>query len=240
MTMLQRIYLGLVAAAMGAEMARAAPFADDVWRGPQPIPGPVFCAYYDRGGEGVAYHDTEAENLGSGKLNPIDGSYLNAFRRGEGIDISYTKQLNDLDSPCNRVVPPLGLLYVGWNEPGEWFDLTVQVAEAGDYVADLLYTAQRDATISVGLREAPTTSAAAPPATTLASTFDPAETIAWRQWHHWAVAEDAVAITLPRGVSVLRVRVLTGGNCNLATLLFRHAGSVRTGFPITARSPGAD
>jgi len=200
--------------------------------GPQKIPGAVFCAYYDAGGEGVAYHDTEAQNQGSGKLNPADGSYLNEFRRHEGLDISYTKQVPDLESPCNKVVPPLGLLYVGWNEPGEWFKLTVETAEAGRYTADLLYTAQCDATVSI------TVNGGAALPFTLASTFDAAETIPWRQWHHWNVASDAVTLPLPKGVSVLLVRIVAGGNCNLATLAFRPAGAPRTGPAITAlRTP---
>lgn len=55
--------------------------------GAQKIPGKVYCAYYDRGGEGVAYHDSDAKNNGSGTLNPADGSYLNEFRMNEGVDI---------------------------------------------------------------------------------------------------------------------------------------------------------
>lgn len=197
--------------------------------GPQRIPGAVFCAYYDEGGEGVAYHDTDAENHGSGKLNPADGTYLNEFRQHEGVDISYTKQLNDLDSSCNKVVPPLGLLYVGWNEPGEWFNLTVETVEAGIYTADLLYTAHNDASISITLNGGPV---AVPCA--LASTFNTAETIPWRQWHHWNVARDAITVTLPKGISVLTVRIVSGGNLNLATLAFRPAGTARAGPSITA------
>lgn len=52
------------------------PFQDSVYRaGPQKIPGVVYCAYYDLGGEGVAYHDNTATNLGSGALNPANGTY---------------------------------------------------------------------------------------------------------------------------------------------------------------------
>jgi hypothetical protein len=36
--------------------------------GAQRIPGKVCCAYYDRGGEGVAYHDSDAKDNGSGAL----------------------------------------------------------------------------------------------------------------------------------------------------------------------------
>jgi hypothetical protein len=206
------------------------PYQDAVHAGvPQRIPGPVFCAYYDTGGEGVAYHDTEAENQGSGKLNPADGSYLNEFRRREGLDISYTKSIPDLESPSNKVIPPLGLLYVGWNEPGEWFKITVEAAEAATYVADVLYTSQRGGTIAIEVEGTTSRSAF-----DLASTFDPAETIPWRQWHHWNVALDAFEVTLPRGVSVLRVRIVTNGNLNLATFAFRPKGSQRAGPEITA------
>ena len=45
--------------------------------GAQKIPGKVLCAYYDLGGEGVAYHDTDPQNHGSGELNPADGTSLN-------------------------------------------------------------------------------------------------------------------------------------------------------------------
>ena len=33
--------------------------------GAQTLPGKVLCAYYDLGGEGVAYHDSDAKNNGS-------------------------------------------------------------------------------------------------------------------------------------------------------------------------------
>lgn len=220
---------GLVILAALAPLRGGEPFRDTVYAGgPQKIPGAVFCAYYDLGGEGVAFHDSDAVNSGSGKLNPADGTYLNEFRRHEALDISYTKPVPDRESPCNKVVPPLGLLYVGWNDPGEWFKLTVETAAAGDYVADLLYTAQRDATAAVAVDNGPDQAIALP------STFDPAETIPWRQWHHWNVLPDAVRVTLPRGRSVLTMRVVSGGNFNLATLLFRPAGTARTGPDILA------
>jgi hypothetical protein len=55
--------------------------------GPQKIPRRELCAYYDLGGEGVAYHDTDPKNHG-GELNPDDGTYLNEFRIHEGVDTS--------------------------------------------------------------------------------------------------------------------------------------------------------
>ena len=53
---------------------KGTPYQDSRYkRGAQAIPGRVECAYYDLGGEGVAYHDTDAKNNGSGGLNPADG-----------------------------------------------------------------------------------------------------------------------------------------------------------------------
>ncbi len=53
----------------GAGHYQGKPFEDSVYRGgPQKIPGRVECAYYDLGGEGVAYHDVDAVNDGSGSL----------------------------------------------------------------------------------------------------------------------------------------------------------------------------
>lgn len=83
------------------------PYRDNRYQGgAQNIPGRVECAYYDSGGEGVAYHDTDSANKGSGTLNPADGTYLNQFRMDEGVDISYTKFHDEIDNnPYNKVVP---------------------------------------------------------------------------------------------------------------------------------------
>jgi len=174
------------------------------------------CAYYDLGGEGTAYHDSDPENHGSGHLNPLDGTYLNEFRKDEGVDTSYTKYRENIDrNRFNRVQPPDGLLYVGWTEPGEWFNLTVDVAEAGTYVVDVLYTSNRSATIALDLNFRPLASVIRTP-----STFDPAETIPWRNWHHWNLSQ-AAEIVLPAGRSVLTVRIVEKGNVNLAYFDFR-------------------
>jgi hypothetical protein len=187
--------------------------------GPQRIPGKIICAYYDLGGEGIAYHDSDAKNNGSGALNPADGSYLNEFRMGEGVDTSYTKfgrnpQIDD--NPYNRVDPPADLLYVGWTEPGEWFNITIDAAEAGDYSPELLYTSNRGGGISLDVNGTPATGVIA-----LATTYDAADPVAWRQWHHWNLAQAITTLHLPAGRSVLTVHIVTNGQLNLATLDFK-------------------
>jgi len=193
------------------------PFHDSKYHGgPQKIPGKLQCAYYDFGGEGIAYHDTDAKNSGSGNLNPADGSYLNQFRMGEEVDISYTKFHDQIDdNPYEPVHPPEGQLYVGWTEPGEWFNITVKVQRAGVYNIDLLYTSNRGGTISFDLNQKPLTG----PIDVL-STYNVAETIVWRQWHHWNIMNNLSQVTLPKGLSVLTVHIVSKGNVNLAYFTF--------------------
>jgi hypothetical protein len=197
---------------------KGSPFQDSRYHsGAQVVPGRVQCAYYDFGGEGVAYHDSTPDNQGSGGLNPADGSYLNEFRMHEGVDSSYTKFHDAIDNnPYNIVTPEENQLYVGWTEPGEWFNITVDAAKAGNYSADLLYTSNRGGTISVDTNGE---QAVAPIA--IMPTFAKAEPIAWRQWHHWNVMKDAVRLKLTAGKNVLTVHILTAGNMNLAYFQFR-------------------
>jgi hypothetical protein len=202
---------------------KGAPYGDSrIKAAPQPIPGAVYCAYYDLGGEGVAYHDSEPKNQGSGVLNPANGSYLNEFRMREGVDTSYTKMGRDPkidDSPFNKVIPPADLLYVGWTVPGEWFNLSVDAAATGAYEADLLYTSNRGGVLSFDVNGEPVTGPLP-----ILSTADPADPLAWRQWHHWNVAPHLVHLHLNSGRNVLTVHIVAEGQMNLATLAFRKVG----------------
>jgi hypothetical protein len=192
--------------------------------GPQKISGRVLCAYYDLGGEGVAYHDTDPQNHGSGELNPADGTYLNEFRIHEGVDTSYTKfdrKPDPIDdNPYDKIVPPRDLPYVGWTEPGEWFNITVDVEQTGTYAADFLYTSNRGGTISVDVNG---TDATGP--LQITSTNDPADPLSWRQWHHWNLAPRLFKVRLNKGKNVLTVHILTGGNMNLAYFDFKQLTS---------------
>lgn len=71
----------------------------------KPLPGVIEAAYYNSGGEGVAYHDTTPENIGG-------------VLRGDSVDIR------------NK---PQGGTAVGWNQTGEWLKYNVNVKETGLY-----------------------------------------------------------------------------------------------------------
>jgi len=101
----------------------------------------------------------------------------------EGVDTSYTKFHDAIDNnPYNKVMPEENQLYVGWTTPGEWFNITVNVDHDGLYTGDLLYTSNRGGTISLDVNGTPATGPL-----TIMSTYDAADPIAWRQWHHWNV-----------------------------------------------------
>lgn len=198
------------------------PFKDPMHNaGAQSIPGRVQCALYDLGGEGVAYHDEDAANQGSGGAISGKRFSLDNFRASEGVDISYTKFKHDPqidDSPYNLVTPPENQLYVGWTEPGEWFNITVNVERRAEYAADLLYSSNRGGVISLDLNGKPATGPINIP-----PTYNAADPLAWRQGNHWNTLPGVVKLKMQHGRNVLTVHILSGGNMNLAYFDFKKA-----------------
>jgi len=188
------------------------PFGDSRHaKAPQKIPGRLECELYDVGGEGVAYHDSDGKNSGSGGLNPLDGTYLNGFRADEAVDISYTK---DRGSPApdftefNLVTPERDSPYVGWTEAGEWLHYTVLVEKAGRYSVDVMYTSNGEGRFELSVDGASAGTVVLP------STHRAEDTLAWRQWHHWNRLNDALTLELVPGLHLVRIGLLAG-NTNL-------------------------
>lgn len=177
----------------------------------QQIPGKIQCEFYDQGGEGIAYHDTDSVNSGSGKLNPADGTFLNEFRMKEGVDISYTKFRDPAidNSPFNLAEPIKNQFYVGWTEPGEWINYTVNVNKSGTYSIGLMYTASGDGGISLDIDGKQLTRKLKIP-----STRNDKEPVAWRQWHHWNRIDSLTTMKLKKGIHILKLRTVSNGNIN--------------------------
>lgn len=181
------------------------PFKDEQHRsGPQVIPGTVQCALFDLGGEGVAYHDTDAINKGSGELNhqknhcrPGTPEYICHFREKEGVDISYTKDFADFNHP-NLVTPEKDQLYIGWEADGEWVNYTVNVKKAGIYSINAMYgNAANTVTFSVNNR--PTGDCKLPVDT--------------GSMHKWNKAVNCGEITFPQaGLQLLTLHYNAGNN----------------------------
>jgi hypothetical protein len=184
---------------------------------PQQIPGKIQCEFYDQGGEGIAYHDSDSINSGSGQLNPADGNFLNEFRMKEAVDISYTKfRTPPIDNnPFNLVEPEKDQLYVGWTKPGEWIKYTIHVKKSGTYQVGIMFTSNKDGKISLSVDEADLTGPL-----TIPSTASTNETVPWRQWHHWNYLEGIARITLKKGVHVLTLHTSEIGDMNYDYLNF--------------------
>jgi len=84
------------------------------------LPARLEAEDYDVGGEGVGYHDADATNQGG------------QYRTAEGVDI---EACTDTGGGYN----------VGWLNPGEWIEYTVQVPASGTYGLDA-----RVASLAVG------------------------------------------------------------------------------------------
>ena len=197
------------------------PYKDSVYQGgAQIIPGKLQCEYYDQGGEGVAYHDSDSVNSGSGGLNKADGSYLHEFRIHEAVDISYTKFWDPPidNTPYNFVEQEKDQLYIGWTEPGEWTKYTIQVETAGIYDLGLMYTANQDGLISFSVNDLDLTGPIEVP-----STFVAEDTLAFRQWHHWNYIDNIAQLTLKEGIQTFTIHTVEIGSMNYEFVNFKLA-----------------
>jgi len=112
----------------------------------QSIPGRIELSLFDEGGEGVAYHDTEAVNLGAEFNHRPDqqkqavgvADAVKFFRADEGVDITFTKHWVDFEDE-NLVIPGVNQNYIGWQADGEWANFTVDVKVPGKYRIVALY-----------------------------------------------------------------------------------------------------
>ncbi len=194
------------------------PFSDDVYnQGAQTVPGKLQCEYYDFGGEGISYHDSDSINSGSGGLNKADGSYLHEFRINEAVDISYTKFQDPAvdNNPYNFSEPEKDQLYVGWTKPGEWIKYTINVLEDGVYQLGLMYTSNKDGVISFSVNELDVTGPI-----TIPSTFVAEDTVAWRQWHHWNYIDNIAETELKKGIRFFTIHTVEMGDMNYDFIRF--------------------
>ncbi len=212
------LLLGL-AALMQAQIPQdytGKPFRDATHTsGPQVIPGRLQASLYDLGGEGVAYHDVDTVNHGSGELNYTKGhceqgvaADICHFREKEGVDISYVKKLADLNHP-SPVTPEWQQLYIGWEEDGEWVNYTVDVKKAGAYKINVLYS-HVPQTIQFSLDNRPAADCTLPLET--GNLYPERHDPAWMVFHTWNKV-DCGKIAFPQaGLHLLTLHYKKGNN----------------------------
>jgi len=180
------ILAGLLAAQVPAD------YKGKPWKGKmQTIPGKLTFAFYDEGGEGVAYHDADKVNQGSGRLNRGPDE-KNNFRKDEGVDVSYTKPTFDKFSDGKPL--PVDQYYVGRTSQGEWLNYTVDVQTAGTFTLNILATGHKnnnEATLSLSVNGAPRCQ------------FKIEDT---GDYHNWKMQNNVAEITLDKGPQLLTLK----------------------------------
>jgi len=192
----------LVGAALGA---LPPDYKGKPWKGEmQVIPGKITAAFYDVGGEGVAYHDIDAVNHGSGELNRGPEEKKN-FRKDEGVDISYTKAA--FDKFADGMVLDVDRYYVGWTAPGEWLNYTVDVKEAGTYRINMLASSNnKGAEIRFVINGTDKTG--------------PIVVESTGHWHTWKDYQNIAQVELEKGPQLLTLKFVKEGNMNVQYLEF--------------------
>jgi hypothetical protein len=168
------------------------------------IPGTVRLAYFDEGGEGISYHDS-------------DGTHTGGFRTQHAVD---TKRIpfgtGDGDRPsgnvggtgtASTVTVEQGMPYVGWTATGEWLCYTVNILESGRYTVDCFYSSNGpNSRVGFSIDGIDGSGAFALPSTSY-----------YHQWHECRLTD---GLELERGRRVLRFNVLAADGANLGYLTF--------------------
>lgn len=172
------------------------------------VPGKIQCEFYNAGGEGVSFHDSDAVNSGSGGLNK-GSDYLSTFRINEAVDISFSKYVDTMDnSEFNIVEQQEHQLYVGWTAPGEWMKYTVEVTESGNYQVGLMFTSRHGGVARLSTENGGHVDLHVP------TTYDAKDPLDWRQWHHWNYIDNLGTIALKKGKQVLTLTTIEKGEMN--------------------------
>jgi hypothetical protein len=183
------------------------PFKDKYYKaGAQSIPGRVQLAYYDLGGEGIAYHDSTPQNEGAALNHEVHdygshkrpgiSAYIAYFREKEGVDISYTKDWADFNHP-NKVDPAVNQLYIGWEADGEWTNYTVDVKAPGKYKIITVY-GYKDNHSSLWLNGNEAVQLQMPENT--------------GNWHYWTQATVGTIVFPVAGLNLLTLKYNAGAN----------------------------
>ena len=183
---------------------KGTPFKDSVYtKGAQVIPGRVECKYFDLGGDGIAYHDFDSINNGSGPYNHQPGhcepgaEYAAYFRISEGVDLSYTKEKLDYKHQ-NLFTPERRQGFIGWTRDGEWCNYTVNVKKAGTYQVSILYSNDIK-TFKLSVNGQPA--------------GEYSTTVKTGSYHKWNLARNIGSITFPKeGLNLLTLHISSGIN----------------------------
>ena len=196
-----RYIIGLVGLALVISLSAAfvPDFKGKPWNGQmQSIPGKITAAFYDEGGEGVAFHNPATKNNGR------EGIGLARNGRYE-VGLSITRP--GLDKLTDGTAMLFDKYYIGWIVPGEWLKYSVDVKTAGIYQVNLLATsAMNAAEISLTVNDVDKTGSII------------IETSG--HVHTWRLYSNIAEFRLEKGPQVLQLKFIKEGFMNVQYLEF--------------------
>ncbi|MBS2211422.1 cellulase family glycosylhydrolase [Carboxylicivirga mesophila] len=159
----------------------------------------IQCVHYDLGKDGDAYHDALSEDIHDSSGKWAKWNVGNHFRN-DGVDIG-----KDGDG-----------YYIGWTEPGEWLQYTINAVQSGYYKLDIMSAAATaGGQISILVNGA-----------VQASNIQLPVTESGEEWNSTQIKK----IYLPAGEVKVRIRIESGGSNLKAFKLTQYSElSVREG-----------
>ena len=149
---------------------KRSPFHDEAFA----IPGTIEAEDFDYGGQGISYNETTANNQGDAL----------EYRPGEIVDVEVRTD---------------GGYQVGYAEPGEWLEYTIDVVEAGSYeITAYLASSEGGGEIQFAFQNTASAKVAAP------NTND------WQ-----TTAPVSTIVDLEAGEQIMRVNILSTPNFNI-------------------------
>lgn len=142
---------------------------------PFQLPARIQAEHYNLGGNGIAYNDLTSAQLGSG------------FRETESVDI---QENSDVGGGFN----------VGWVEPGEWLDYTVETTASGLWQIDIRTASNNNGGVLAIVARGEEGTELDRVQVTLPHT---------NGWQNWTTVTSP-SIQLPEGVFMLRAEIISG------------------------------
>mgnify|MGYP002069154692 CR=1 FL=1 len=85
----------------------------------------------------------------------------------------------------------------------------MNVTKAGAYQLGIMYTSNKTGKISISVNDKDATGGIIIP-----TTFAEADTVAWRQWHHWNYLKNMATVNLEEGLQTITLHTTDVGDMN--------------------------
>ena len=163
------------------------------------LPGTIEAENFDRGGEGVGYHDSDDTN-------------------SEG-DVGYRDDNGAVE--INHGAPNGGFA-IGYTAPNEWYEYTIDVKKDGIYSFEAIVSsgyANSSFSLSLHTKDGLTALTDAVPVTSAGE----------NNWNTYTTSKGRLLVPLQKGRQVIRLTISDDGYCNIDKIRFTHVDGTSKG-----------